>query len=200
MYSLIARTIKQAVAHHKALPARNYTTDVVQADRVARSQKAVESILRRFDEDRLVKIVELGCGTGDITGPFSTAHEVVGYECSDTAVDLCSQRFPQMRLRTQHIESVAPHSSDILVMCEFLEHLSDPVKIATQWLQLAEYSVISHPLDEPVGSQLSGGDHQWGFTEDDAREWFKMGKHRLLDLERFQMGLYTVVLARGKHK
>lgn len=50
------------------------------------------------------KIVELGCGAADISGPFAEKHDVLGVDVVPMAEQTAMQRFPCMRFLRERIE------------------------------------------------------------------------------------------------
>lgn len=151
------------------------------------------------------KIVELGCGTADISGAFasrgaSDGHDVRGVDCARAQIDIARIRWPKGDWLLGPVEYFAVQDCDVLILCEFLEHVENPRNLVEQWLPRAANVIISHPLDEPVGSHLSGDDHVWSFSEHDFDEWFRLGGHDVIEKRVFAMGAYTVAMGLGKRK
>jgi len=190
------RTVLEGVEHHKQNPVRVYANDGVQNLRIANARKYVFGALGGLSEG-MRTIVELGCGVLDISGPLSPMHEVIGVECSPNTAQRAKEMYPKAMVSIQPVEEVVPFPCDVLVLCEVLEHLMDPLGIVDKWLPMARTAVISHPLNEPLDSGLAGGDHCWSFSEKDLRHWFFLGGHELQAQEAFQMGSYQIGLARG---
>lgn len=129
-------------------------------------------------------IIDLGCGSGDISGPFSARQAVVGIDCVPAAMSTL-ERFPDLDLIVSPVEKIVPMPCDILVMCEFLEHLDDPWKVVDAWASQARYMVIGHPLDDEDG--LEPG-HSWSYTMEDFRTWFSKHGFTLQEHVVFGMG------------
>src|SRR5205807_79387 len=72
-------------------------------------------------------------------------------------------------------EYFAVKDCDVLILCEVLEHVENPGDLVDQWLPRAKNVIISHQLDEPVGSHLSGDVHVWSCSEKDFDNWFVRG-------------------------
>jgi hypothetical protein len=160
--------------------------------------KRVWELLRQYIESCADKsITELGCGTADLSGPLSSAFEVLGFDCSAAAIDEAKKRWPQGMWLAMNLDDVFPAKTGILVMCEVLEHLPDPKSVVKKWAPFAEYMVISHPLGEPEGD-LSGGEHQWEFDEADLRAWFTDNGFEVMSLETVKMGAFTDGIAIGR--
>lgn len=196
MISLYSRTHEEAVSKHAEINPRVYEECSNQRPRILRA--------RDYVSETSGSIVELGCGTGDISGPFASTREVTGYDCNPSALCEARGRFPKGKFYQGNIEALRSRKCGALVLCEVLEHISDPLNLVDRWLPQAEYSVISHPLNEIAlyrqGIDLSEGEHQWSFDRDDFEKWFELGGHRLVKSEVFQMGAYTVVIGLGKRE
>jgi SAM-dependent methyltransferase len=147
-------------------------------------------------------IVELGCGTGDISGPYAEKYKVIGLDVCAPAIEEAKVRYPQLLAHCADICTIPTLLGSILILCETLEHLANPEEICKTWLPNFEYSVISHPLEGDVtpGVELSGGEHQWSFNRQDFENWFAIGGHELEDSCVFPMGGYNIILGRGRRK
>jgi len=196
MKQMKVRAVVEGIEHHKLNPVRVYSRDGVQEDRVKKARRMLTFALVELGPGKKT-IVELGCGTLDISGPLSDYHEVIGVECNQGCIATARELYPFALVRDGSIEEVEPFDADVVVFCEVLEHLEDPATLVKKWLPKCRASVISHPLDEALDSGLSGGDHCWSFSEDDLRGWFHAGGHNMRDGEKFKMGSYTIGLARG---
>lgn len=141
-------------------------------------------------------ITELGCGTCDISGAFSFRNDVYAYDCNPAALDIAIERYPLL-CKVGPIPD-EPQPSNVLIICEFLEHISDPQALVKAWLPLADEVVISHPLNGDLVRDLSGGEHQWSYNEEDFKQWFAIGGHEIVHQEIFQMGCYEIIIGRGK--
>lgn len=142
-----------------------------------------------------LRIVELGCGTMDISGPFSRDQLAYGVECNHDAVQIAAERWPDAHL---NVLTLDPEVCDVLVCCEFLEHIENPSELVAGWLPLAKHCVISHPLNGDLTGDLSAGEHQWSFSREDFVNWFTIGGHRIVEEQVFKMGGYEIILGRGE--
>jgi hypothetical protein len=171
--------------------------DVAQPDRVMKARAIIDrigDILIR--ENATAKIVEPGCSTGDISGWYSQyGHEVIGIDVTPGAAEAARAKWPRMTVLETEIENVEPIPCDILVLCEFMEHITDPVGFAKAWLPQARYVVIGHPLVGD-GSDPEPG-HPWAYYDVDFANWFPMGGHELQEAWEFPMG-YRMVIGWGK--
>lgn len=152
-----------------------------QTHRVTRARAFLGEILTYLG--RPASIVELGCSAGDISGWFSSGHEVTGVDIVPAAVSLARQRYPNMTVLQGTAEEMAPQPCDVIVLCEFLEHVANPTQIVKEWLPLAEFAIIGHPLHDPGG--LEPG-HIWSYDLDDYFDWLGLGQHTALETHLFQ--------------
>lgn len=194
MKALRQRNADEGIAVHQKVEPRVYAGDSVQGERIERSRKLVAKCMKL---PRRYSIIELGCGTLDISGPFSERHNVLGLECNFEAMKLAKQRWPKAEVYSTDATAPAPTRCEILVLCEFLEHVPDPFALAKAWLPLADHVVISHPLNGDLAGDLSGKEHQWSFDETDFVNWFNVGGHELIEHEVFKMEGYDIILGRG---
>ena len=193
MIALQERTIHAGIAHHAAIFPRIYEADVIHLPRIERARKMVKACLP------VERIVELGSGTCDISGPFSTQSEVRAYDCNRGALAVAVERYPSLQ-RTGNIPN-EPEACDLLVLCEVLEHLPYPADLVKAWLPLAANVIISHPLNGDRDSDHSAGEHQWSFDHADFESWFELGGHELIERDCIRIGgCYDIVFGRGKRK
>jgi len=201
MTRLQQRTSDECHDRHNATPVRVYADDAVQKGRIERARNLVVAMLLDWNQTAShawAKIIELGCGTGDISGHFSWGHHSKGYESSVNSAVECAQRWKWMEVRGGDIQKLEAEECDLVVMCEILEHTADPESIVSRWLPKAKYSLISFPIDGDLEGDLSAGEHCWSFTVDDFKRFFALGGHAILHAEVFQMGGYNIGIGMGK--
>jgi SAM-dependent methyltransferase len=202
MFKLLERNLQEGWGHHQRDPVRVYENDPVQNDRIKRTQDLLQGIVDMGKDANITRlaILELGCGTGDISGPFSGEHRVVGIDCALQQIQKARERFPGGDWLLGPAEYYQSGTWDVIVLCEFLEHVLEPEKMVRNWLPHGEFAIISHPIDEPQGSELSGGDHCWSYSEEDFKNWFELGGHKLVSYIVFQMGAYRIALGWSRKK
>jgi hypothetical protein len=194
MKSLQQRSPEAGITVHQSKEARVYSEDGVQKERIERSRAYLSSCI---GGRKGLRIVELGCGTMDISGPFSKDNLVYGVECNPESARIAVERWPDAHV---NVFSLQPEACDVLILCEFLEHIPEPSSLVSDWLPLAKQCVISHPLDGDITGDLSAGEHQWSYSEEDFRNWFTIGGHELVEHEVFKMGGYQIILGRGRRQ
>lgn len=184
-----ARTFDEQIAYHLA-NGRAPEFDKGQPGRVSLARFLIDKIIAV--DDKVESIVELGCGAGDISGPYTRSFRVNGYDITPAAQAACNERWPRMDFHLEPVEHVTPYETGIIVLTEFLEHVDNPVSIVQKWLPLARWAVIGHPLDEPDPPIEPG--HIWSFTRDDWRRWFALGNHQWQEEFRFPMGGWDAMI------
>lgn len=201
MIALKHRNAKEGVAHHALDPVRIYTEHPLMADRIKRSVKCAQDALASLGRSERT-VLELGCGTGDISGQLAWACSVGGFDCHPLAIQKANERWGKyLALYCQaEIEDVEPTQVDLLILCEILEHMHDPVSLVKKWLPHAKTVLISHPIDGDLGGDISGGDHQWSLDVEDFCRWFRIGGHEIQAPEIFEIGQYRIALAWGRNQ
>jgi hypothetical protein len=167
-----------------------------QRDRVHKARDIISTIMARSPGKRM-EIIEPGCSAGDISGPFSIDHTVLGFDVVPAAVAATRARYPAMMVMECVAEDQVPTSCDILVLCEFLEHIDDPVAFVKAWTPLARYVVISHPLVRDGVDPEEG--HIWAYYPEDFEAWFPLGGHKMVEAWTFQMG-YEMAIGWGERQ
>lgn len=213
MQRLWPRTQQEQLDYHLR---RNDTPNFSegQPGRIDLAHFLIDKILKKDLRDRPLKFVELGCGSGDITGPYSdrvgvnplwdppslpSGIEVFGYDVVPQAAISVKERFPDMHIEIGPVEDVEPFECDLLVMCEFLEHVHDPWSIVRAWMPKAHFAIIGHPLNEPNPPYETG--HIWSYELPDWYAWFEETGHHVWERFLFQMGYYdTMVMGHGSRK
>jgi hypothetical protein len=169
------------------------TFEEAQPERVTMARRLITNICHEDPTASL--IVEPGCSTGDISGFFSDTMDVMGFDVVPAAVDETRKRWPSMHVWQAIAEETEPLSCDILVLCEFLEHIVDPVGFIQKWMPKAKHVVIGHPL-VGNGEDPEPG-HLWAYEERDFDDWFTITGFKLIEAFQFHMGPYPMVIGRG---
>ena len=191
-----ARTHEEQIEYHLH-DGRAPEFDKGQPGRVELARFLIDKIIgyetaRRNEADDHLTIWELGCGAGDISGPYAAYHEVVGVDVTPAAAEACQRRWPGMTFLLSPVEQLEPQDCDILVMTEFLEHVTNPIAIVKDWMPRAKWAVVGHPLDEPNPAYEPG--HVWSYDREDWRRWFEIGGHVWLEEFRFPMGPWDAMI------
>jgi hypothetical protein len=148
--------------------------------RIQKARAFIDTIVPHFAPP--AEIIELGCSAGDIAGWYSATHNAWGIDVSPAAVAQTRLRYPRMEVVEGVAETLEPRPCDILILCEFLEHIADPITLVKQWLPLAKCALIGHPLNDSGGIEPG---HMWSYTQDDYMQWLKLGGHVPIETHLF---------------
>lgn len=213
MERLWARTQQEQLDYHTN---RNDAPefDVGQPGRIDLARFFIEKMLVKDLTYRPLRIVELGCGAGDVTGPYSDPEEelittrgaislrgieVVGVDVVPIAAQKIGERYPYMTVLISPVEELEPIDCDLLVMTEFLEHVHDPVALTAKWMPHAKWALIGHPLNEPNPPYETG--HIWSYTKDDWAAWFHANNFHIWERILFPMGHWDdMVMGHGSRQ
>ena len=170
-----------------------------QPARVEKAREIIRTILAQPAlAGKLATIVEPGCSTGDIAGYFAEQHNVIGIDVTPGACRVARQRWPEMAVLNGIAENEKPIPCDILVLCEFLEHIVDPVGFIESWAPHARYIVIGHPL---VGNGYDNEPgHLWAYDDNDYRHWFELGGYEARTAWTFEMAGYLMIIGWGERQ
>jgi hypothetical protein len=198
---------RPAVLNRQAMaPARVYVNDPTQNNRIRHAREEVKRILLMLKSDYVSTahtfrtIVELGANSCDISGQFSMGHRVHVWEISPTCIEYITRNFPWVKVHAEDLEDAQTMPADVLILCEVLEHLTDPDALVKKWLPEARYALISSPLEGDLTGDLSGGEHVWSFKEQDFQNFAKIGGHEVQRQFDFQMGQYRIKMMCTKRK
>jgi 2-polyprenyl-3-methyl-5-hydroxy-6-metoxy-1,4-benzoquinol methylase len=194
MRAMKHRSASEGADFHQEI-CRVYENDSIHGERILKARNYIRKYL---PQSTAKAIVELGCGAGDICGAFQDEALVMGIDVSEKAIETARERFPNGQFSLNRADMMYPMSTGILVLSEFLEHLEEPRELVNRWAKRCEYMLISHPLNEPLDSGLSAGEHQWSFDIGDFHGWFSDNNFQLLEEQEFAMGSYTCVMGIGR--
>lgn len=187
---------EEIIAYNLRGGGNEFTTfEYAQADRVSKTRALIDHIIA--EDPTVESIVEPGCSTGDISGFFADRCKVIGIDVTPGAAAAARERWPLMEVIGKRVEQVEPIDCDILVLCEFLEHISQPDEFVAAWVPKAKYVVISHPLVGDGTDPETG--HLWAYHGVDFANWFPTGGHELREAWTFPMG-YHMVIGWGQRK
>lgn len=74
------------------------------------------------------RLLDVGCGRGDLLVRFAASHDLHGIELSDAGLDLAKARLPKAALRAGDIQEAIPFDGrfDAITAINVIEHLSRP--------------------------------------------------------------------------
>jgi 2-polyprenyl-3-methyl-5-hydroxy-6-metoxy-1,4-benzoquinol methylase len=85
------------------------------------------AILHMRDDWEGKKVLEIGCGEGDLCALLNMAGaKVYGIDCSGRKIDIADKHYPCLLFEENDYKYITKYSADIVVMQGVLEHLNTP--------------------------------------------------------------------------
>jgi 2-polyprenyl-3-methyl-5-hydroxy-6-metoxy-1,4-benzoquinol methylase len=128
-------------------------------------------------------VVEFGCAALDLSGSFSSVADVYGIDCNPRYESVVRERHPDCNFILGDVGTFTPRKVDIIVLCEILEHLADPMGFTKRMFPMARYAIISHPINEKRKEGYF--QHCWAFDEGDFDGWFSANNYRVIRKHEF---------------
>jgi 2-polyprenyl-3-methyl-5-hydroxy-6-metoxy-1,4-benzoquinol methylase len=186
---------KDRVLAHQRDGVKRYARSY-QRPRILLSRKYVETALTLCEIER-PRLCEIGCGVLDICGPFALKEAyVTGYEFHQESVDFGVAQYPNATIYWKDVNEMLEVDCDILVACEILEHIDDPIRLMNTVSKDAKILVIS--INEPNNSRITDGEHCWSFTENDFDNWFVQNGFTIRSKECFENGRLHSMIGVGE--
>jgi len=94
-------------------------------------KKRLDFIIQKANPKNKKSIIDVGCGTGQITIPLGYFdHNVLGVDVHEASINLAKQRnpFTNVTFKVLPVEKV-DQKFDLVLSCQVLEHLSNPNKM-----------------------------------------------------------------------
>src|SRR5207253_7230870 len=107
---------------HAYLRHTQYNTSALHRNRLAWLVDCVEA----KGKERRIRVLDLGCGTGNIARPVaSLGHVVHGIDLDSRSIELAvaQNHFPNLRFERLLLEQVELGASDVIILSEVLEHV-----------------------------------------------------------------------------
>lgn len=190
MIKLHDRNATQEVEHHLKIPVREYENDTDQKYRIAAARENAGAVLSYGT----VRVVDLGCGTGDVGGYLSNKGapiHVIGFEVNPDVAARARERWPLMEVRVEDLHTVEPIPCQLLIMTEILEHYDNPIDLVGKWMPKAEYAVYSSPENGDIEQDYSANEHMWSLAEEDFIKFAKAGGHDIISSKIVPCGIYS---------
>lgn len=120
------------------------------------AKEKCESILKLCNGFTFEKVVEVGCGYGNILSLLDRskfAPELYGLEVSPSVVKYLEEKTNIPRLKTVYLvdTSKTPFEDDFFdlgILSHVLEHAHDPKKLLKETLRICRYVLVEVPLDD----------------------------------------------------
>jgi 2-polyprenyl-3-methyl-5-hydroxy-6-metoxy-1,4-benzoquinol methylase len=182
---------------HQRLGVKRYAR-TYQRPRILLSRTYIDLALIFCDVEK-PKLCEIGCGVLDICGPYALDSAIVtGYDFHESSVKFGMLQYPCAKIYCQDINTITDIDCDILVACEVLEHIDDPVLLMHNITKSTKLLVISHPINELANSGITNGEHCWSYTEDDFDNWFIQNGFTIYSKEYFDNGRLHSLIGIGE--
>lgn len=89
-------------------------------------EQAVSALDRMGGVDQPLRVLEVGCGTGWLSGALSTRAEVTGVDLSDAAIQVARARHPNVRFLSGDFSSLQlPAGFDLVIRADVIAHVPD---------------------------------------------------------------------------
>lgn len=98
-------------------------------------------------------VLEVGCGTGDLaTRILPPQVDYLGIDIDETEIETARNRYPQLTFQvgSAYELPVESNSFDLVIACEVLEHLEDPVRALAEIDRVANRWVLVSVPWEPT--------------------------------------------------
>jgi SAM-dependent methyltransferase len=97
-------------------------------------REVIQSIMNlQMNESSTSKVLEIGCGVGGNVGLLSQSGNYLGIDMHRSAVDYCSEKFPQFDFQCTRMEDIPREFSsnkfDSIYILDVLEHIDDQIAI-----------------------------------------------------------------------
>ena len=96
-------------------------------------------LVRRYAPEGAQRVLEVGCGLGDLAGLLSEHFSCVGIDQLDESVAESRRRAPHADIRRMSAEDLSPFddgSFDAVVSLHVIEHLTDPAHVINEVFRL----------------------------------------------------------------
>lgn len=94
----------------------------------AARRRILRALVDEIAGGRRLRIVDVGCSTGGNAGSLADAHDVLGFDASETAIRIARTKFPKARFEVA--TNLAPiltqaRTADLVLLMDVIEHVED---------------------------------------------------------------------------
>lgn len=89
----------------------------------------INKILKKYKQDKKIKILDIGCGTGSILESLKGKGDLYGIDPSSDAINYCKTK-GNFKLKKSNIESLNYPNNyfDVIILSDIIEHIDDDSK------------------------------------------------------------------------
>ena len=107
-------------------------------------------------------VVEVGCGTGDLSSILTDVHycSIEGTDLSGLAVEIAKIRFPHLIFKQHDILRDPPVGQyEVAIASNVIEHFKNPRRVINKMFKMAPSVIIVSPYNQPLsdGYEAEGG-------------------------------------------
>jgi len=106
---------------------------------VARRKMVINLLKRYIKSSENLKLLDIGCGTGNNLIEFNKLGDATGLDASQDAIEFCKQR-GLLNVVKQNAEEItlAKESFDVITLLDVLEHVQDDMKVLSNCYDLCK--------------------------------------------------------------
>ena len=128
---------------------------------------------------KVKNILEAGCGEGEVINyiNLNMGDECVleAFDISEKVIRQASLQFPKIKFKQGDIYNISSGGYDLVVCCEVLEHLEDPMRALQELKRVSDKFILLSVPREPMWRCLNilRGKYlrRWGNTPGHIRHW-----------------------------
>ena len=89
-------------------------------------RKIVHELINKYSDKKPIKLLDIGCGTGELLSELSPLGEVFGVDSSPEALNFCKKRGLENVLLAEGVKLPFPDNSfDVILCLDVLEHIQN---------------------------------------------------------------------------
>ncbi len=143
------------------------------------------------------RILDLGCGSGWLSGVLGLIGPTVGVDLSSDAIENAQARFPYVNFVLSDITDLNydEEKFDIIISQEVIEHVIDQdayIDIAHKYLKRGGYIILTTPNKKMFEAFSKEQQLQW--TNQPIEHWLEIGEIKQLMLKKFKLSRITTII------
>lgn len=124
------------------------------------------------------RLLDVGCGRGDLLARFEGSHELHGMELSDAGLELARGRLATAELRSGDVQSSIPFEGpfDVITAINVIEHLADPASALRNFGRLQEKGALLVIHLPTIGSEGQRRRYEGSYAKDPTHVYRPSGE------------------------